>query len=73
MIVPNKIISIDESIVLKAGKLFSTLDETSDVLDLYFMNKRLFVDISDYIEALDVLFALDKIDLDPIKGVIKIA
>ncbi|EPQ8524470.1 ABC-three component system middle component 7 [Vibrio vulnificus] len=73
MIVPNKIISIDESVVFKAAKLLSKLDDTNDVLDLYSKNKKLFVDIPEYIEALDVLFVLTKIDLDLNNGVIKIA
>ncbi|MDC5853808.1 ABC-three component system middle component 7 [Vibrio europaeus] len=73
MIVPNKIISIDESVVFKAAKLLSKLDDTNDVLDLYSKNKKLFVDIPEYIEALDVLFVLKKIDLDLNNGVIKIA
>ncbi|WP_373417455.1 ABC-three component system middle component 7 [Vibrio parahaemolyticus] len=40
---------------------------------MYSKNKRLFADIPDYIEALDILFALKKIDLDLNNGVIKIA
>ncbi|PTP75238.1 ABC-three component system middle component 7 [Vibrio splendidus] len=73
MIVPNKIISIDESVIFKAAKLLSKLDETSDALDLYSKNKKLFIDIPEYIEALDVLFVLKKIDFDLNNGVIKIA
>lgn len=63
MIVPNKIISIDESVVFKSAKLLSKLDDTNDVLDLYSKNKKLFLDIPEYIEVLDVLFVLKKIDL----------
>ncbi|MEZ8311100.1 ABC-three component system middle component 7 [Vibrio splendidus] len=73
MIVPNKIISIDESVVFKAARLLSKLDETNDALDLYSKNKKLFIDIPEYIEALDVLFVLKKIDFDLNNGVIKIA
>ncbi|WP_063669144.1 ABC-three component system middle component 7 [Aliivibrio fischeri] len=73
MIVPNKIISIDESVVFKSAKLLSKLDDTNDVLDLYSKNKKLFLDIPEYIEVLDVLFVLKKIDLDLHNGVIKIA
>lgn len=73
MIVPNKIMSIDESVVFKAAKLLSKLDDNNDVLELYSKNKKLFVDIPDYIEALDVLFVLKKIYLDLDNGIIKIA
>ncbi|CAK1756241.1 conserved hypothetical protein [Vibrio crassostreae] len=73
MIVPNKIISIDESVVFKAAKLLSKLDDTNDILELYSKNTKLFIDIPDYIEALDVLFVLKRIDLDLNNGVIKIA
>ncbi|MBB1465027.1 hypothetical protein H5300_17110 [Vibrio sp. SG41-7] len=65
--------SIDESVVFKAAKLLSKLDDNNDVLELYSKNKKLFVDIPDYIEALDVLFVLKKIYLDLDNGIIKIA
>ncbi|MGR5514093.1 ABC-three component system middle component 7 [Vibrio harveyi] len=68
---PNKIISIDESGIYKAAKLMSKIDGDVKVTELYSKNKRLFADIPDYIEALDILFALQKIDLN--NGVIKIA
>ncbi len=71
MIMPNKIISIDESGIYKAAKLMSKIDGDVKVTELYSKNKRLFADIPDYIEALDILFALQKIDLN--NGVIKIA
>ncbi|MGR3042116.1 ABC-three component system middle component 7 [Vibrio vulnificus] len=73
MIIPNKIISIDESGIYKAEKLMSKIDGDVEVTELYSKNKRLFADIPDYIEALDILFALKKIDLDLNNGVIKIA
>ncbi|MGL0823136.1 hypothetical protein XM79_u0050 [Vibrio vulnificus] len=73
MIMPNKIISIDESGIYKAAKLMSKIDGDVEVTELYLKNKRLFADIPDYIEALDILFALKKVDLDLNNGVIKIA
>ncbi|BBM67079.1 MULTISPECIES: ABC-three component system middle component 7 [Vibrionaceae] len=73
MIVPNKIISIDESVIYKAAKLLPKINNDAQISELYTKNKRLFVDIPDFIEALDVLFALNKIDVDLDNGVIKIA
>ncbi|HIF9182189.1 TPA: ABC-three component system middle component 7 [Photobacterium damselae] len=73
MIVPNKIISIDESVIYKAAKLLPKINNDVQISELYTKNKRLFIDIPDFIEALDVLFALNKIDVDLDNGVIKIA
>ncbi|GAA0785578.1 MULTISPECIES: ABC-three component system middle component 7 [Pseudomonadati] len=73
MIVPNKIISIDESVIYKAAKILPKIDGITQVTTLYSKNKRLFVDIPEFIEALDVLFALNKIELNINNGVIKVA
>ncbi|HIF9080119.1 ABC-three component system middle component 7 [Photobacterium damselae] len=73
MIVPNKIISIDESVIYKAAKLLPKINNDVQISELYTKNKRLFIDIPDFIDALDVLFALNKIDVDLDNGVIKIA
>ncbi|HIF9213306.1 TPA: ABC-three component system middle component 7 [Photobacterium damselae] len=71
MIVPNKIISIDESVIYKAAKLLPKINNDVQISELYTKNKRLFID--NFIDALDVLFALNKIDVDLDNGVIKIA
>lgn len=73
MIMPNKIIAIDESGIYKAAKLMSKIDGDIDVTALYINNRKLFSDIPDYIEALDILFSLKRINLDLNNGVIKIA
>ncbi|WP_416135013.1 ABC-three component system middle component 7 [Aeromonas sobria] len=51
----------------------SKIDGDVEVTELYIKNKSLFSDIPDYIEALDILFALKRINLDLNNGVIKIA
>lgn len=73
MIVPNKIISIDESVIYKAAKLLPKIKNTTQVVALYSKNKRLFLDIPEFIETLDVLYALNKIELNVDSGEIKIA
>ncbi|MGL6264429.1 ABC-three component system middle component 7 [Aeromonas jandaei] len=73
MIMPNKIIAIDESGIYKAAKLMSKIDGDVAVAELYMKNKKLFSDIPEYIEALDILFSLKRINLDSTNGVIKIA
>lgn len=73
MIMPNKIIAIDESGIYKAAKLMSKIDGDVEVTELYIKNKTLFSDIPDYIETLDILFALKRINFDLNNGVIKIA
>lgn len=73
MLVPNKTISITESSIFKAAKLLPKIENEISVIDLYNKVKKEFIDIPDYIYALDILFALQKIDLDIDNGVIKIA
>jgi len=73
MLVPNKVISINESGIFKAAKLLEKIENEILVTDLYTKFKRDFIDIPDYINALDILFILQKIDLDIENGVIKIA
>ncbi|PRA51952.1 ABC-three component system middle component 7 [Pseudomonas sp. MYb115] len=70
---PNKIISLDESCLLKAAKILEFLEEEDSVQSLYELKKNSFFDISEYIDALDLLFALGKINVNYTTGVINIA
>jgi len=71
MLVPNKTVSINESCIYRASLLLSKLDCDISVEELYCNQKKLFLDMADFIDALDLLFILGKIVLDEENGVIK--
>jgi len=73
MLVPNKIISLDDSCLYRAAKLLSKLDNDISITDLYVSEKKLFKDLADFIDVLDLLFVLEKVILDFENEVIKIA
>ena len=62
MLLPNKLFSFDESILSKFPLVVS---------GLYLKVKNRIVSVNDYIEILDCLFALGKIDYDDKEGVLK--
>lgn len=71
MLVPNKIISLDESCLFRAAKLLSKIDNDIAVNELYLVEKKKFIDLSDFIDVLDLLFILGKINLDKENRIIK--
>lgn len=73
MLVPNKTISLNESCLYRAALLLSKLKDEISVIELYQAEKRMFLDLSDFIYVLDLLFVLDKVVLDEDNGVIKYA
>jgi hypothetical protein len=71
MLVPNKTISINESCLFRSAMLLSKLKNETSVIELYQAEKRMFLDMSDFIDVLDLLFILGKVVLDEDSGVIK--
>lgn len=71
MLVPNKTISIEESSLYKACQLLEILESPIELAELYQSNKKIFSDISSYIDALDMLYVLGKIDVG--EGVVRFA
>lgn len=72
MIVPNKFVSLDQSLISKLPKLLSSLDSERSVLDLYFENQHGFEDVGEFLIALDVLYVLGRIELDSTAGKLKL-
>ncbi|HDR7601961.1 ABC-three component system middle component 7 [Bacillus mycoides] len=72
MIVPNKVIRFNESIM---GKMIILLKELSvkdiRVEELYVNNQEHFDEIDEFIIALDVLYILEAIQVDFDKGEVK--
>lgn len=73
MILPNKTIKVSESSLFKATKLLPLVENDIPPIKLYNRAKKYLIDLPDFIQALDVLFILGKIELDLDNEVIKIA
>lgn len=71
MLVPNKTISLEESSLYKACQLLEILESPIELVELYQANKKIFPDLSSYIDALDMLYVLGKIDVK--EGVVHFA
>jgi hypothetical protein len=71
MLVPNKTVSINESCIYRASLLLSKIEGDISVEKLYCNQKKLFIDMADFIDVLNLLFILGKIVLDEENGVIK--
>ncbi|WP_454061984.1 ABC-three component system middle component 7 [Candidatus Nitrospira salsa] len=71
MIMPDKFSSLDESTLGKVSHLL--LDDVIEITvsDLMKMKVGKFVDVGEFILALDVLFVLGKIELDIDKKVVR--
>ncbi|WP_252503521.1 ABC-three component system middle component 7 [Sporosarcina sp. Marseille-Q4943] len=71
MLVPNKVITFNDSII---GKMTFILDfiikNEMTIQDLYFATQEHFGEIDEFIYSLDVLFLLDAIKVDFNKGVV---
>ena len=72
MILPNKITSFKESLISKIPYILDVIKSNdTKVLDIYEKTKEHFDDINSFIWAIDVLYVLNKIELDIDEGVIK--
>jgi len=72
MIVPNKVLRLNESIIGKmliVLKILIIKEETIE--NLYFSTQDYFEEIDEFIYSLDVLYILDSIEIDFNKGVVK--
>ena len=70
---PNKTISLPESCLYKSALLISKINKSTSVISLYEDNKKTFIDISEFIDALNLLYVLNKIDIDFDTGIVKYA
>lgn len=70
MQLPNKLIPVSESSISKSIFLMKDIGKEINILDLYKVNKTRFLDITDFIDALEILFVTEKIILDMNTGII---
>lgn len=70
MIIPNKFISFKESVLSKL-KYILDAGESNTISELYLITEDHFDSIDQFMYALDVLYILDKVDLNVREGLIK--
>lgn len=70
MIVPSKFTSFDKSILAKISHLIVDVEEIS-VSNLFYEKIGKFKDPSEFIMAMDVLYALGKIELNTETGMVR--
>ena len=72
MRLPNKLYSYEESTLSKFPIVLRSLrDSDSGVTELYERIKKSVPDVSEYMEILDSLYALGKIDIDDKEAVLR--
>lgn len=72
MILPNKITSFKESLISKTPYILDIIKETdATVLTIYEKTKEYFEDVNSFIWTIDVLYTLNKIELDDNTEVIR--
>lgn len=64
MIMPNKFISFEKSVLSKLEVILNEGDEDIEIYELYKITQRNFNGIDQYLYALDVLYVLGRIDID---------
>ncbi|WP_139558309.1 ABC-three component system middle component 7 [Methylotetracoccus oryzae] len=64
MIVPNKFVSLDESLIAKLPHLLANLKDGESVLELYSATRDVYADVGEFLLSLDVLFVLGRIRVD---------
>ena len=73
MLVPNKFISIEESVLGHLPILLMPAGTKIKIKDLYKLKESNFECIDHFIYALDILFVLEKITIDHNTGIINYA
>jgi hypothetical protein len=72
MNLPSKSVSYEESVLSKFPLVLRAMSEKEiSPLALYYEVENGFIDIAEFVDALDCLFALGKIILDADKGVLR--
>ena len=73
MLLPNKMISYSDSVISKFSVVLTELQKkTQNIHELYKKHKKEFESIQNYIEVLNCLFALNKIQIDEITEEVKL-
>lgn len=62
MLVPSKFTRLKDSTIFKMRCIVADKKENESVLDLYYRTKDSFVDVSEFMYALDILYVLGVLD-----------
>lgn len=73
MIIPNKIIPFNETVISKLELILRELHDEEELINLYHKVKRKFTGIDQFLYAIDVLYALDCISIDEPTRTVKYA
>ena len=73
MFLPNKTIPYSDSVIARFPIILKALeDNNQNIHSLYKKNKKKFLSIQNYVETLDCLYALNKIEFDETKEEIRL-
>jgi hypothetical protein len=64
MIVPNKVVSLDDSVLPKLSIILNAFDSEINLIDLHEKVKGKFNSINHFMLTIDVLYLLNKIDVN---------
>ena len=73
MLVPSKFTRLEESTIFKMRCILDDRGDRENVLDIYFRTKDCFIDASEFLHALDILFALGYVKIQNDSGMIEYA
>lgn len=70
MLTPSKFTPFDETVIFRMLSILNTSKESESLLSTFYRTKENFADSSEFLYAIDILFIVDKIEIDLEKGVI---
>lgn len=73
MIIPNKIVTFNESVISKLEIILGEIRDEEELINLYHKVERKFNGIDQFIYAMDTLYALNRIDVDEKTRTVKYA
>lgn len=65
---PNKVISIKNSILWKLPDIIKCIKENNNIIDVYHLVENKVDDINEFLYAIDILYLLEMIKVDEKKG-----
>lgn len=65
---PNKVISIKDSILWKLPDVIKVIKESNNLVDVYYALENVFEDMNDFLLCIDILYILDFIKIINEKG-----
>ena len=73
MLMPSKFTRLEESTLFRMKSILSGRSSGETVQDVYHRTRNVFHDASEFLHALDIMFVLGMVNVDPESGVIQYA